>query len=106
MWQERCEKVVDELSTIRGVLCVESLLDLVRVGGTDPAGSIAAFLLPYLQRGELRLVAEATPTELDACRRLLPGFADAFQILKLEPFDRHQALAILDHVAANLKQNL
>jgi ATP-dependent Clp protease ATP-binding subunit ClpC len=105
-WEERVEKVIAELSRVDGVLCVDHLLDLVRTGGRDASDSIATFLLPYLQRGELHLIAEATPAELEACRRLLPGFADAFQILKLEPFERDQALAILDHVAANLKQNL
>ncbi|HEX4950549.1 MAG TPA: AAA family ATPase [Blastocatellia bacterium] len=105
-WEERIEDLIRELSNLNGVLCVDSLLDLVRTGGRTPGDSIAAFLLPYLQRGEVRLMAEATPAELDACRRLLPGFADVFQILKLEPFDRQQAMHALQRVAANFKQNL
>jgi ATP-dependent Clp protease ATP-binding subunit ClpC len=105
MWQERCEKVIDELSAIRGVLCVENLLDLVRVGGSDATGSVAAFLLPYLQSGELRMVAEATPAEVDACRRLLPGFADVFHVLRIDPFDRDGSLAVLDRLSASLGQN-
>jgi ATP-dependent Clp protease ATP-binding subunit ClpC len=105
-WEERVEDIIQELANINGVLCVDNLLDLVRTGGRAPGDSIAAFLLPYLQRGELRLIAEATPAELDACRRLLPGFADAFQILKLEPFGREAALHALQRVAANLQQNL
>ncbi|HZS03909.1 MAG TPA: AAA family ATPase [Blastocatellia bacterium] len=105
-WEERVEQVIEELSGISGVLCVDNLLELVRTGGASPADSVAMFLLPYLQRGELRLIAEATPSELDACRRLLTGFADVFQVLKLEPFNRGQALNALGRVAANLKQNL
>ncbi len=95
-WEERCEEVIEELADVSGVLCVESLLDLVHTGGQGPADSLASFLLPFLQRNEVRLVAEATPTELDACRRLLPGFVDAFQILRLEPFDERAALDLLD----------
>jgi ATP-dependent Clp protease ATP-binding subunit ClpC len=105
-WEERVEEVIQELAKINGVLCVDNLLDLVRTGGRAPGDSIAAFLLPYLQRGELRLIAEATLAELDACRRLLPGFADVFQILKLEPFGRDEAMSALQRVAANLQQNL
>ena len=95
-WEERVEAIISELGEIQGVLCVERLLDLVGTGGTSPSDSIAAFLLPYLARGELRMVAEASPAELDACRRLLPGLADVFQIMPLAPFERVQALAVLD----------
>ena len=102
-WQERCETLIGELSIVDGVLCIENLLDLMRVAGAEEG--IAGFLLPYIQRGELRLVGEATPAELDACRRLMPGFADAFQVLTLEPFTRPQAITVLDRVASIFKQN-
>ena len=47
-----------------------------------------AYLVPFLQRGELRLIAEATPEELDTCRRLLPSLVDACQILTIPPLTR------------------
>ncbi len=105
-WEERCETLIEELGRLGGVLCVENLLDLVREGGSDSSSSVANFFLPYLQRGELRMVGEATAAELDACRRLLPGFADVFQVLPLKPFTRQQAISVLDHYAAAMKQNL
>jgi ATP-dependent Clp protease ATP-binding subunit ClpC len=105
-WEERCEQVIKEISDIGGVLLVDNLLDLVRTGGQSPSDSIATFLLPYLQRGELRLIAEATPAELDACRRLLPGFADLFQILNIHTFSREKAISVLDHTISILKRNL
>jgi ATP-dependent Clp protease ATP-binding subunit ClpC len=95
-WEERVEDVIGELGGFGGVLCVERLLDLIRRGGTGPADSIAAFLVPYLARGEVRLVAEATPQELDACRRLMPGLPDLFQIVPVHPFDRATALNVID----------
>ncbi|MEZ6076301.1 MAG: hypothetical protein R3C56_11765 [Pirellulaceae bacterium] len=67
-WQQRLEAVVAELANIDGVLAIENLLDLVSIGGREPRDSLAAFLIPYLRSGSLRLVAEASPTELDACR--------------------------------------
>ena len=48
-WQERVESIIEELSQIRGVLCIENLLDLVRVGGVGPGDSVGAFLVPYIQ---------------------------------------------------------
>jgi len=105
-WEERCERVIDELARQPGVLCVDRLLDLVRSGGRGPTDSLAAFLLPYLQRGELRLAGEATPAELDACRRLLSGFADLFPILNVPPFERSQALTVLDRTAERYAQEM
>jgi ATP-dependent Clp protease ATP-binding subunit ClpC len=95
-WEERVEAVIAELGEIGGVLCAERLLDLIQRGGIGPADSIAMFLVPYLARGELRMVAEATPAELDACRRLMPGLPDLFQITPVKPFDRATALAVID----------
>jgi ATP-dependent Clp protease ATP-binding subunit ClpC len=66
-WEERCEQLIDELARLPGVLVVERLLDLVRIGGTGPGDSVASFFLPFLQRGELRLAAEATPAAV-CCR--------------------------------------
>ena len=104
-WEERCETVIAELSRVQGTLCVDNLLDLLRVGGSGPGDSIAAFLMPYLQRGELHLVGECTAEELDACRRLLPGLADLFQILVIAPFEAHRALRVLQTASAALQQN-
>jgi ATP-dependent Clp protease ATP-binding subunit ClpC len=99
-WEERCEEVVGEVRALGGILCLENLLDTVTTGGESPAASIAAFLLPFLQAGELRLVAEATPREVDACRRLLPGLVERFDICRLAPFDGAAAVAALESIAA------
>ncbi len=105
-WQERIEEVIEKLSDIEGILCVDNLLELVRTGGSSPSDSVAAFLVPYLQRGEMRVVGEATIAELDACRRLLPSFAASFSIVEIPPFNASQAIAALDQLAAVAKQNL
>jgi ATP-dependent Clp protease ATP-binding subunit ClpC len=104
-WEERCENVIAELSSCEGTLCVENLLELLGIGGSGPTDSIAAFMMPYLQRGELRIAGECTPEELDACRRLLPGFAELFQIQKIEPFDAQRALHSLQMASSVLVQN-
>jgi ATP-dependent Clp protease ATP-binding subunit ClpC len=103
-WQQRCEHLVEELQRAGGVLAVENLLELVRLGGGGPAGSLAAFLAPYLERGELQMVAEATRDELEACRRLLPGLADLFSVLVLADFDAAAAAAVMEQLAGALEQ--
>ncbi len=84
-WQERLEAVVADLANIDGILAIENLLELVAIGGSEPRDSLAAFLMPYVRGGRLRMVAEVTPTELDACRRLLPGMVDALTMIHLDP---------------------
>ena len=105
-WEERLENVIEELQTFQGVLCVENLLELVRLGGHDATDSVGAFLAPYLGHNELQVVAEATPAELDACRRLLPGLVDAFQVMHVEPFNADKALRVLDRIAQAGARNL
>lgn len=101
-WEERLEGVIRELIEIDGVMCIENLLEFVRAGGREATDSLASFCLPYLQRGELRLIAEVSPTELDAVRRLLPGFADLFQSVTLSPLDQPRAIRLLGRVAENI----
>jgi ATP-dependent Clp protease ATP-binding subunit ClpC len=105
-WEERLEEIISELSDIDGVLCVENLLDLVRYSGREPNESLASFLVPYLQRGEIRLVTEATAAELDACRRLLPNFANLFQVVRLPEFTPEKALTVLTRIADMSARNL
>jgi len=105
-WQERCETVIDELSGINGVLCVDSLSELLLQGGAGPDDSIAAFLMTYLENGELRLVAEATPEELDACRRLLPGFVELFQVMRVGELQGARALNAISELAKTRMRNI
>lgn len=104
-WEERVEQVIEELAETTGVLWIEDLLELVRVGGREPGGSIAAFLMPYLERGELRIVAETTPSQLDACRRLLPGLAELFEVVRIAEFSPAQARELLATLFAEAARN-
>lgn len=104
-WQQRLEEVVAEITDIDGVLVIENLLDLISMGGTEPRDSLAAFLLPYLRSGSLRVVAEATPTELDACTRLLPGLVDVMPVVSVPPMQPEHEIALLKTTLANRLQS-
>ena len=101
-WEERCQHVIDKLSEFKGTLVIENLLELVRVGGVSPEGSIAAFLVPYLTSRELHVVGEASAEELFACRRLLPSFGSLFQVIRLADFTTDQATSALENLAQAL----
>jgi len=55
---------------------IQDVIQLIKTGGQGAEDSVAAFLLPFLQQGQLQMVGEVSPTELDSLRRLLPGFTD------------------------------
>jgi ATP-dependent Clp protease ATP-binding subunit ClpC len=97
-WEERCEAFIAQLQATEGVFCAENLLELLQVGGQGPGDSVGAFLLPFLQRGELRMAAEATPDEVLACRRLLPGLLDVFQIVEVPAFDDATGDQVLNRI--------
>jgi ATP-dependent Clp protease ATP-binding subunit ClpC len=92
-WEERCEAAIQQLSFVEGIFCAE-------VGGEGPGDSVGAFLLPYLQRGDLRMVTEATTAEVEACRRLMPGLLDVFQVVHVPPFHHVTALDVLAKLAS------
>jgi len=98
-WEKRCAEFIEQLRQVDGIFCAENLLELVSVGGHGPGDSVGAFLLPYLRQGELRMVAEATPVEVDACRRLLPGLVDVFQHCVVPEFTEPEAIDVLDKLA-------
>ena len=106
-WQEKCEQLIQELKEVNGILWVQDVIQLIRTGGQGAEDSVAAFLLPFLQQGQLQIVGELTPTELDSLRRLLPGFSDLFQIITLQELAEDKIQLILqkfaDYSATNLK---
>jgi ATP-dependent Clp protease ATP-binding subunit ClpC len=104
-WEERCERLIQELARIDGVIAFEELLELVHTGGSATTNSIASFFQPFLERAEMRIISETTPAGLDACRRLLPGFVDAFRILRVPDFTQAEALSALHMYCTNIERN-
>ncbi len=104
-WEQRLEEIIQLLAEFRGILVVDSLSELMRLGGREPSGSLAAFLLPYLVRGELKMVAEATPEQLAACRRVMPGFAEAFRIQKIDTLTTQVVRQVADRMLTDAQRS-
>lgn len=104
-WQQRCEEVIADLSEIHGMLYIESLTDLLMRGGSAPEDSVAAYMMSFVRSGELRLVSEVTPEELETSRRLLPGFVDLFEQRRVEPLDDQAARAALAELGDQKKRD-
>lgn len=105
-WQENCELLVQELKQINGILWVQDLIQLIRIGGQGAEDSVAAFLLAFLQQGELQIIGEITPQELESMRRYLPGFVENFQIITIKELPETKIQSILQQFADYSKNNL
>ncbi|GJM35411.1 MAG: ATPase AAA [Saprospiraceae bacterium] len=103
-WQENCEQMVEELNAANGILWVVDLIQLLKIGGEGPEDSVAAFLHQFLQQDKLQLVGELTPEELESMRRLLPGFAQVFQIITIEELSAQKSQLVMEHFARYAKQ--
>ena len=106
-WQESCEKVIDELQRCQDVLWVNDFIHMMDTGGDGPEDSIAAFMLPNLRQGQLRIVGEMTPEQWDKAQRRLPGFLTHFHVVRIPRFSQRQIQKISrlfsDYVQKQLK---
>ena len=105
-WQEMVEKLISELESANGVLWVVDFIRLLQIGGGGPEDSVAAFLISFLQQGKLQIIGEVTPTELESVRRLLPGFVEYFQIVKIDELPEEKIQIILNKFAEYSGKNL
>jgi ATP-dependent Clp protease ATP-binding subunit ClpA len=102
MWQQRCAAVVREASRKKAIVHVGNLVELMQVGKSEYSTlGIAAFLRPYLARGELLALAECTPEQLPLIEREDPRLLGAFHQLAIAEPDAESGRAILRHAAAS-----
>lgn len=105
-WQQNVEELLYELECANGILWIVDMVQLLQTGGEGPEDSVAAFLTSFLQNGKLQMVGEVTPSQLESMRRMLPGFVENFQIVKLEELPEHKIQNILDKFADYCRQNM
>lgn len=100
MWQERCQKLIDEGKKRGAILHLGNLFELTEVGkSTASAQGIASFLRPKIVRGEIVAVAECTPEQLPVLERRDPNLLGAFQQIRIEEPDRAASRKILESIA-------
>lgn len=105
-WQARLERVLEQVGARGGFLCVEGLAELLAAGGREPGSSVGAFLVPYLKEGELNLVVEASPAELDRARVLLPSLTERLRIVRVPPLGEAPATEALAALADRAERDL
>ncbi len=107
MWQERCRNLVKECQKQGAVLYLGGLMELMEVGRSEcNFQGVAAFLRPYLQRGDLRVIVECTPQQLPLIERNDPQMLDLFRKVRVEAASPEKCRAILDQVGDGLQDRL
>ncbi len=106
-WQKNCDDLVEELEYENGFMYLQNLIELFKIGGEGSEDSMAAYLNPYLQKGNLHMIAELSNSELSAVQNIMPAFLDNFNIIELEDMDRIQTFKVLegfrDFISRNFK---
>ncbi|MCG8311650.1 MAG: AAA family ATPase, partial [Pseudomonadales bacterium] len=98
-WQEICDEVIEALALVNGILWITDLAELLRCGGESPEDSVAAYLQAYIAKGQLRLIGEMRPQQVEATRALLPSFIHYFEPVLLDELDPVAAAKVLRHYA-------
>lgn len=105
-WQQCLDVVVEQLSMLNGVAWVTDLIDLIYSEGEGPEDSMAAYLIPALTQGDIRLIGECTPLEFEAAKRALPAFIECFQVIHLTEMDGPRARKVLELFGQFTESNL
>lgn len=105
-WQDICDQMVGELITYRGILWLENFVMLALLGGQGPEDSIAAFLLPAIQQRGIRIISELSAEQLEAIRRMMPGFVENFRIIRVGEMDLNTTLRLGEYYGDYAAKNL
>lgn len=94
-WEERAVQVLQDCTENNVVLYVEDIHAFGRIGRHRGSNrSLADFFVGPLQRKQLTIVAECTPSQLERLEYEAPSFADAFTRLNLPPCDASKTLML------------
>jgi ATP-dependent Clp protease ATP-binding subunit ClpC len=103
-WENRLLAILKEAKLRDHILYFDDVLGLYQAGRTSQSDlSVAHVLKPYVERREVRLVAEMTPEALRVLRERDRGFADLFHILPIREPAEVETLHILVGVCRQLE---
>ncbi len=104
-WENRLLAILKEARLRRHTLYFDDLVGLFAAGThMDSSLGVAHVLKPYLERREVRVLAETTPEALRVLREIDRGFADLFHILPIREMDEDATLSVLLSLRRQLEQ--
>lgn len=104
-WEERLLAIIKEAGAKKHLLYFEDLLGLFFAGQSrDSDLSMAQVIKPFVEKREVRILAETTAEGLRILRERDRSFADLFQVLRLAETDDNETLRITLSVRRALEQ--
>ncbi len=96
-WETKLKEMAEAiLKHDRVILYVTNPNDMLGAGAHSKSDeNFADFFKPYLQRGQLRMIAECTEDDLKNGLTRDPGFLRLFRQVKVQPMDDHETLEVL-----------
>lgn len=104
-WQQICDQVVEDLQRVNGVLWITDLANLMHIGGESQEDSVAAYLQTYIVKGQLRIIGEMHPRQIDSATGLLPGFVQCFELTTVLELESDACLRVLQFYANYVETN-
>ncbi|QEG20871.1 AAA family ATPase [Mariniblastus fucicola] len=106
-WQDRCQKITEELKQRDGILHVGNLLELLETGkSSNQVQSIASWMQTQVQRGNLQIIAECTPEQLVIAETRDPQLLESLTVLRIDRPDSNLQKNIFGSVLDHLLENL
>jgi ATP-dependent Clp protease ATP-binding subunit ClpC len=103
-WENRWIAILDRAAKRDHTLYFDDLLSMYRAGITRDSELCAADVLkPRVVKGEVRAVAEMTPEALHVFQERDRGFADQFQIIRVDETSEADTLRVLLEVSRHLE---
>ena len=103
-WESRLLAILDHVRKYRHTLYFDDLLGLFRAGVTCQSNlNVANVLRPYLERGDIAVVAEATPQTFRVLQEQDRAFADMFHVIRVDEPSEQDNLQILISVVQQLE---
>ncbi|RAL21204.1 hypothetical protein DL240_13815 [Lujinxingia litoralis] len=96
-WETKLKEMAEAiLKHERVLLYITNPNDLLGAGAHSKSDeNFADFFKPFLERGQLRMIAECTEEDLKQGLSRDPGFLRLFRQIKVQPMDEHQTLSVL-----------
>lgn len=105
MWEKRFEAILKFIqkpipkTTIADVLMIDNPIALNRIGkSASNSLALTNVLKPYLEKRQIPIIILATPNEWKLMQEQERGFADLFQIIRLEEPDLEESIKIALHL--------
>lgn len=103
-WEQRCNDVLQDALSNRVILHVEDIHAFGRLGRTrDSDRNLAEFFRGPIARGDLVLVGECTPEQLQCLEQDAPSFAALFSMLYVDETTPSQTLGMMIHESRRLE---